>query len=524
MNNSTNNTFFSEFYSNFENKKREDTSIIGIGVDSSIDNSYFGILKLNAISANITQNNIDFVFIIDQSRSMNDKCSDGKNKMDHILYTLKNMFIYFKKLSSNNIFITIFAFDNYFDEICSRAQILTDDDLNLLLDKIETIHPRGSTDIENAFIKTSEYIDQLKEKYPNNSIHNIFMTDGQATTGSTVRGDLKKLIDNTISNYFIGFGLDHDASLLNFFSNDKNSNYYFIDVIEKSGLVYGEILNDIFYKLLTDVCVFVENGHIYDYKNNIWVKELYIGNIVGESNKIYHLLSNSPDECNVYIKANNNNTNTNNNEIICIYVNKLLNDNIDYTNYIFRQKTLQLLFEIYDYQKRSFQDKSNLKIKLKDLLAEIKQYMTDHNLSDDKFLKNLCDDIYISYKTLGSKYGAMYSCARQTSQGTQRCYTVTQTPDLDIKNHLFPSLVRSTRDNYFDDNTDVFTRLSLPSLDDNDDNDILLHHTSDFDDMPYLTPTATQLMREISGMYNTSNTTLVREYKEPDSQEETQRY
>ena len=54
--------------------------------------------------------------------------------------------------------------------------------------------------------------------------------------------------------------------------------------------------------------------------------------------------------------------------------------------------------------------------------------MEDNNDKQNKFIKLLCDDIHISQKTLGTKYGRMCINSRQTSQGTQRIYTVNTTP------------------------------------------------------------------------------------------------
>jgi hypothetical protein len=514
----SNNRLFTEFYTSFENEKLTDTDIIG--TETSLIDIHFGILKLQSVPASITNNDIELVFVVDHSRSMCDKCSDGKTKMQHIIHTLKNMFLYFHKITTNNLYFTIFIFDERFDTIMERKQIKDYDNIDVILELINNIEPRGSTDIEKALLKSSEYIQLVKNKYPECIINNIFMTDGQATSGSKNNVTLKNIltVEPNIYNYFIGFGLDHDASLLNFISNEKNSSYYFIDAIEKSGLVYGEILHDIIYTLLTDVEIVVENGSIYDYKNNIWVKKLYIGNINGESNKTYHLLSYSPNDCEVIINCK---FDKEENKII---VNKLIIENTNHIKYIYRQKTLQLLYDINDYTNKSYELKSQLKTNIIILFNEIKNYMNNNDLLEDIFLKNLCDDLYISHRTLGTRYGAMYSSARQTSQGTQRCYTVSQTPDYiepELGTLRLPKLQRF-KTNYFDDD-DVFIRPPAQDNDDNDNQDILLHHMNDFDDSPYLTPTATQLMREISGM-NTLSMQYDKECLSMDDLEETQRY
>jgi hypothetical protein len=541
----SNNRLFTEFYTSFETDKITDTEIIG--TDTSLIDIHFGILKLHAVPANITNNDIEFVFVVDHSRSMYDKCSDGKTKMEHIIHTLKNMFLYFHKISSDNLYFTIFIFDERFDSIMERKQICKNEDIDLIFALIDNIEPRGSTNIECALNKTCEYIQSVKKKYPNCTFNNIFMTDGQATSGSKNNILLKNILiveSTNINNYFIGFGLDHDACLLNYISNSKNSSYYFIDAIEKAGLVYGEILHDILYRLLSDVQIIVENGSIYDYKNNIWVKNLYIGNINGESNKTYHLLSYSPNDCNVIINCKYEKEENN------IIVNKSILDNLNHIKFIYRQKTLQLLYEINDYSNKSSEMKNHLKKNILALFNEIKNYITNNTntnntntntniVEDNIFLNNLCDDISISYRTMDSKYGAMYSYARQTSQGTQRCYTVTQTPDyLDFDwgiNTLRQPRLNRNRYNHFDGSyniNDVFIRLPNDRDNDNDndnndndrdDQDILVHHMNDFDESPYLTPTASQLMREISA-FDTLSMSYNSKFNCMDDFEKTQSY
>ena len=125
-------------------------------------------------------------------------------------------------------------------------------------------------------------------------------------------------------------------------------------------------------------------------------------------------------------------------------------ESVDLTTQIYRQRTLQLLYEANQLCNRkrehdNLQDtgsiryfinnrnnptiqafeeeKKALKLKLANFLEEIKKYMSDNHLEDDRVLKNLCDDIYICFRTFGTKFGTMFCTARQTSQGTQRQYT-----------------------------------------------------------------------------------------------------
>ena len=134
----------------------------------------------------------------------------------------------------------------------------------------------------------------------------------------------------------------------------------------------------------------------------------------------------------------------------------------------------------------------------------MKKFMTENGLEDDKLMKNLCDDIYISLRTIGTQHGVMYSCARQTSQGTQRCYTVSHTPEDDNNNELrqFP-LIRQTNKLY--SSTEDLLKEHMTT-------DITHHQVSAFEDSPFLSPSAAQVMRDIS---------TIRPDDDEDSMEET---
>lgn len=495
-----------------------------------IKDAKFGILNLQAVSTPVSANVHDFVFTIDCSASMTDICSDNKTKMQHIIHTLKNMILYFKENPNIKNHVTVNAFDDKIYPILERCPI-TNENFNEVIQKIEEITPRGSTNIEMALKNVSELVSNIKEGCSTSIISNIFMTDGNATSGNCNYNALAQLVDRSITNAFIGFGIQHDSTLLNTISNGDNSAYYFIDQLENAGYVYGEILHGIMYKLLKNVTICVENGLVYDYKNNTWDSSLVIGEIVSEANKIFHVCSNDPDKCVVRLTAHMANDDSTSLEFSIHNEGRDVNDCNTFQKYIYRQRTLQHLYMVKDFLKRKSdanitkdsifmnvnkdrmielkKEEISISESLRTFIVEMKNFMLENNLYEDNFMKNLCDDIYICYRTFGTIYGDMYVSSRQRSQGAQRCYTVSHTPEDMDDTHLdeydnndecgggvlTPGLLtrRHTRSTI---GLSPHHRLSPPHrLSPHP----LKHNTVKITDAPYLTPTSRKLMREISG-------------------------
>jgi hypothetical protein len=80
----------------------------------------------------------------------------------------------------------------------------------------------------------------------------------------------------------------------------------------------------------------------------------------------------------------------------------------------------------------------------------------------------------------------MYCTARQTSQGSQRQYTASESSTVDLYQQAIPVLQRHTR------------QRPVEPFPYQIDLSILQHNVSDFIETPYLTPQASQVMREIS--------------------------
>ena len=456
----------------------------------------FGLLSLKAALSPMTTEELEILFEVDNSGSMSDMCSDGRTKMQHILHTLKNMILFLKENPMLKVRVSIHSFDDNICEVVSHTQV-NDTTFNEIIAKISTIHPRNSTNIENALDDVNRYFNSLP---PTCKKVSILMTDGMPTAGNASPEFLRTCVNDSITNVFIGFGLDHDAKLLKTISSGENSSYYFIDKLENAGLVYGEVLHGLIYKFMERVQISVTNGLIYDYTTNTWTSSLYICNIVSEAHKFYQLTSETPSECVVKVTGYNV---PNGSEFTAII--PVQEERTDLTNYMYRQRTQELLFKVNEYNNnedtstKDYIEKQNdrkaLRKELHDFFEELKKYMSDNQLQDNILLKNLCDDIYICYRTFGTNYGFMYCAARECSQGQQRAYTATQLPDdiQEIRNQNV--LGRGIgRQHVFckDDNMDILE----------DDCSRIQHNVSNGTQTPYRTKTMTGIMRSCSAGVN----------------------
>jgi uncharacterized protein YegL len=452
----------------------------------------FGLLNLQAVACEPSDINHEIVLTIDHSGSM-----DSASKIEQAIYTLKNIVGYLEEHTNIKAKVTIFKFDDRITTVLDRTNI-TEDNYKLIEKTISKIRPRGGTNIGLALQETSKYIHMLKTTHPSHQISHIFLTDGEVTEGEFDPNILKQMVDKHIYNYFIGYGSGHDAKLLGILSDFEKGSYHYIDAIEKAGFVFGEILHNITHKLLYNCEIVVEHGVIYNYNSNLYTNRLYIGDIVGESNKVYHLFTDTPTTCYVHLKTT---------EPLEIHMFQETNHELNFVNYAFRHRTLTLLGEVKQCQEKyessprfgneeSFSSGivSDCKMKMSKLFDEMIKYMEDNNDKQNKFIKMLCDDIHISQKTLGTKYGRMCISSRQTSQGTQRIYTVNTTP-----------LDRTRGGHDFDSDSDDDCQKAAPRQRSSGPSSNLAINTDDYEvsndcmeDSPYLTQTAKTVMRSIS--------------------------
>jgi hypothetical protein len=244
------------------------------------------------------------------------------------------------------------------------------------------------------------------------------------------------------------------------------------------------------YNLLTDATIYIQGGLLYNFTTNEWTNQLLVGDIVSETNKTFNIISINPLECNVTIRAQQQNG------IDVLYTATPI-ESTSLHGQVYRQRTLQFLYKVNEFCKTWKEQRPTIILKgeLFNFMEEMKSYIDDNHLNNDKFIKNLCDDIYICYKTLGTKYAVMFCKARQLSQGNQRLYTVSNIDEIIHNNNqqIFGSQQIFGRSHHAlrrHRNSNSFDTL-IPAVN-------LEHQLSDFCDTPYLTPQATQIMRYVS--------------------------
>ena len=456
----------------------------------------YASLKIKAGKYQMIQEPIFFHFMIDRSGSMSDKCKDGKSKMDHIIHTLTNMLYFFADNNTSNIYCQITSFDTIIENIFEPIQI-TKQNVKEIIKKLDNIFPRNSTNIELALKYSKMQIQEYSEFNSTHHISHIFMTDGDSTSGNSNEKYLASLVSPTISSSYIAFGVDHNAKIMNKLGNvGKKSSHWFIDKLENAGLVYGEILNNELYIGAEEVIITMTNGLIYNYQLGKFVDYLEINTLVTETEKNYHIISDDLDNCIATICGKYIENGEEFEEIVYmlpdlidIYTQLIIPN--DLTSQIFRLHTQQLMYEVSQCNNNNIEiddsciipclkrtntiistnvfnniydqnlllpivsaletvdeldnkikkvNKIEIKKKIVSFQKTILDYMKNNQLENDELMKNLCDDIHITVHTLGTNYQQMYVNARQTSQGRQQTYNVTdiELVDDDDNDNDFP--------------------------------------------------------------------------------------
>ena len=396
----------------------------------------FGVLDIVTNKGNICRDTQAFIFVIDSSSSMSDMCRDKRSKMHHAKHTLVKMLELISIYNNDNM-VSIYHFNEKVYEISNFVK-LTPNKCKELIEKINAIEPNSITNIGSML----ECIN-LKLQHPSivkgYNITEIFMTDGCVTSGINDITQLTDMVPDTIKNVFIGYGVEHDAELLKSMSNKTLSGEYrFIDEIEYSGIVYGEILHSLFFKKYKNVSIHTENCGIYNWRTNNWETDILVSDILYDKQIDYHIkVTNSNiDKSSIIIKSNNIIIDT-------IHINDWYKNKCDCSINAFKQKTMELMYESEKINEKRHQrnvitfemrfrdsntinnndDNTYIKTKLHAFMKRLNAYIKVNKQEHNEQLKRLQDDIYTCFQTFNTNISNMFLYARQVSQGEHRLYS-----------------------------------------------------------------------------------------------------
>ena len=475
------------------------------------DTSKFGKITLKVPEIDINPFTWDVKFSIDVSQSMDDVCKDGKTKIEHIKYTMTHIlktFVKYAETTPNLRFnVCIHAFSDNNSELFDFIH-LTAENLDYHLDKINEIIPDNATNLLLPITVTNEQMQLRENEFPNHKRLHILLTDGQDTSSNT-NTTICAAVNSTYDFIVFGFGNDHDSKTLQSIAQKPRCDYGFIDEMERAGLVYGEYLHNVLYAAYENVTIQLQNASIYDWKTNQWSPSINIPNLASGLTKTYYVKTTTPDELTGTIYGTKLPEYTNGLLDHIELLPALLDGNtneIQTTNLLhdmFRLKTMELLYEANHQSNNYFEiddDVSPIKQQIRSFFNVLKTYMKDNDCLEEPLLKTLLDDLYVTYKTMGTRNFELYGSARQRSQGRQNVCTATQLDEDFMQNasHFTPTNVftmtpmRPRRQSTL---SRIPGPLNLHIVSPDEMGEHILSQTQ----TNYASPSVTRLMREMSG-------------------------
>lgn len=463
------------------------------------EGSKTGIVRLTARKVETPQlASYHWKMIVDVSASMDEH--DGKSKrtrLENVRSTLMKLFEYLHKQTNEEnkpkhiVDIVTFSgtgqtqsytFDIGSNEGLTNAKALT-----------ESLQTNGMTDISSAISATT-----MLTTIPNSRICVVMLTDGAVTTGCSNPYQLKEQLDNYITDLekiegslgvscaLVGYGIDHDAELLEILATNKYAEYHCVESSEGAGAVYGEIAHGFTYEGHRDVRIEINGALLHNGETDEWVSAIYVGRMADQAQRTWLWKADgSGIEVSVevismmYERSNFLKVKTTDTINACIVPEDGVVDR-EVIVYELRAKSQSLMCEARNFMQKKLRQykqradlyglmrshmtpyprskqvirndaekneetdtvgnlpprelnkrtrKETLKTRLMEWLTELKKWIEENG--EDAIVRTLCDDIYITLRGIEASNGKNFIIARHTSQGKQRSYNPSDITALD---------------------------------------------------------------------------------------------
>lgn len=399
---------------------------------------------------------------IDRSGSMgelaNSQIHNSPTKMAFVVSTLTNMVEYVVSQHAEfphvEFYMSLIMFDS--SATCTLPlHRVASDTKDHILNIISQLTPSGGTNFMNCFTEMSKHASEEQEKIENDTtipeefIHrmHVFLTDGQDGHCQGGIPSLIKALEVVYPNeskhkkqptqIMIGYGVDHDSAMLQkLCSYFPTSKQWFVDDMEKTGCIFGEILWSSINAAFKDVAL-VSNVDIYDFASMDWKTELKIGDFAHDSIKtLYARVPWDITEVSLqltYFSTEHPDNKSHSHVETIAYSDDNATTDPEVEKELWRLDTIVTIDEALKFMQNMSRtpygslapEKERILAKVTSFQEKYIAYMNEKNLQDDPFAIQLADDLFVCISGLMStNLGERYVAARQASQIQQRAVTV----------------------------------------------------------------------------------------------------
>ena len=413
---------------------------------------------------------------IDCSGSMGENASHYQSRQ-HQNQQQQNTKMHFVHATLNNMVETIISQQEEFSHVefylalvqfhsnatcVLHPQRVTPESKDEILQVISQIRPLNGTNFEKCFKEMTHLISNESQhispsadipEHCTQRMH-VFLTDGDNNEGNRHIPYLAGLLGATTresaaaqpTQIMIGYGIDHDsATLQSLCSHFPNSRQWFIDDIEKTGCIFGEILWSSVNAAFTKVSISTPHAEVYDFETMQWKNEICLGDFAYDSSRTYYIRTPwQHDElaCKFTYTSIEAPQDTSCEIVTPMNYKSLLpspstetqeTKDAEVEKELWRLDTITTIDKSIQFfktmRRMTFQDQVDTKARLIDEITAFQEkflkYATDNNLIEDPFIIQLADDLFVCINGLAvSSIGERYITARQTSQIQQRAVTI----------------------------------------------------------------------------------------------------
>jgi len=398
---------------------------------------------------------------VDASGSMNETASKRgqpvQSKMEFVHITLTNMIEYIASQEEENpqaeFYIAIVSFDSFASCPLLPCRV-TRENKDQLIQTVKSITPRGGTNFEKCFQEIArllgaenDYIkhdEAIQEEFVQRM--HIFLTDGANNEGEKNVQRLASLLTpptltvprKPATQIMIGYGADHDSTTLqNLCALFPKSKQWFIDDVEKTGCIFGEILWSAINTAYSQVKLST-NVEFFDFTSMSWKNEIHIDDLINDSSRTFYIRAPWTADtlvCNMtYFSAESASIATHTTQKSITYSadqENALNENV--VQELWRLDTIVVVGEALTFLQNIRRMPYNTSVVEKERLLGVVTtfqekflaYVAEKELNDDPFMIQLADDLFVCISGLmAASIGERYVAARQASQIQQRSVTV----------------------------------------------------------------------------------------------------